>query len=584
MHKTAGRSGADLLAEALRSMGLRRAFGVCADQTNPIFIGLAQRGIEVIGARNESGAIHMADGSARATGELGVAIVGGGPGHVASVAGVAVAQSAASPVLLISGQPPLEVRERNGHQILYQADIMRSLSKWSLEIVSPEVLAEFVARGWRVALAGKPGPICLSIPIDVLEAPVPPAGGGGPADYRVKPLARRAEMLSAITCEGIAEARALLATAKKPVMIIGGGAWWEISQAVLDAAVSKLEMPVFTLDQARGLIPDDGVRCFGYAHPSFNRTFRRMAEADVVLIVGTEVFMHTGAPRKKLFHPDSRIIQLHSDARQIGIVRAADVAVTGALEPALTQLVDRLWKEPQAAAAQGAWLQEIRNSYRENRKEWDDLYARHVSAEAIHPIQLCRSFERHLKPDVRIVIDGGDFVHWPRLYFPARGAGHWMDGAELGMLGASLPVGIGAQMAAPAGQTWVFIGDGGLNYYAWELATAVQYKVPIKVIVGNDACWGVERRLQTEHYGRTVAVDLEETRFDRFAQLVGAEGFRVERPKELDSVVDAFVASPGPSVLDVRIPRDCGRPLLDRYSPVAEMQDEDAGNRRSVEK
>jgi acetolactate synthase I/II/III large subunit len=563
MHKTETRTGADLLADALKSLGMRRAFGVCADQTNPIFVGLAQRGIEVIGTRNESGAIHMADGSARATGEPGVAIVGGGPGHVASVAGVAVAQSTASPVLVISGQPSLSVRERNGHQILYQADIMRSLSKWSLEMVSPEVLAEFAARSWRVALAGKPGPVSLSIPIDVLEAPIPAAGSGGPVDYRVKPLARGVETLSAASGEGIAEACALLATAKTPLMIVGGGAWWEMSQGALAAAVAKLEIPVFTLDQARGLIPDDGDRCFGYAHPSFNRTFRRLAEADVVLYVGTEVFMHTATPQKKLFHPDSRIIQLHSDMRQIGIVRAADVAVVGPLEPSLTQLAESLKKHPQAEAAQSAWLQEIRKTYQGHLKEWDELHARHASAEAIHPIQLCRSLQRHLKPDVRIVIDGGDFVHWPRLSFAARGAGHWMDGAELGMLGASLPVGIGAQMAAPAVQTWVFIGDGGMNYYAWELATAVQYKVPIKVIVGNDACWGVERRLQAKYYGRTVAVDLEETHFDRFAQLVGAQGFRAERPEELDAVVDAFVTSSGPSVLDVRIPQDCGRPLLD---------------------
>lgn len=563
MQKIETRTGADLLSDALRNLGVRRVFGVCADQTNPLFVGLAKRGIEVIGTRNESGAIHMADGAARATGEPGVAIAGGGPGHVASVPGIAVAQSAASPVLLISGQPPLDLRERNGHQILYQADIMRSLTKWSFEIVSPETLAEFAARGWRAALAGKPGPVSLSIPINVLDAPIPNAGSGGPVDYRVKPLARKAEMLNATVGDSIADACSLLAAAKKPLMIVGGGAWWELSQAVLAAAVAKLEIPVFTLDQARGQIPDDGESCFGYAHPSFNRTFRRIAEADVVVIVGTEVFMHTGAAQKKLFHPNSRIIQLHSDERQIGIGRAADVAVIGPLEISLPQLVHMLKKEPQVASAQKAWLREIRKSYRDHLKEWDNIHERHASGKGIHPIQLCRSLARYLNPDIRVVIDGGDFVHWPRLSFPARGAGCWMDGAELGMLGSSLPIGIGAQMGSPVEQTWVFIGDGGMNYYSWELATAVQYKVPVKIIVGNDACWGVERRLQTKHYGMTVAVDLEETRFDHFAQLVGAEGFRVERPEDLDAVVDAFVASAGPSVLDVRIPRDCGRPLLD---------------------
>lgn len=563
MDKTRGKTGADLLVEALKNLGVRRAFGVCADQTNPIFVGLSRRGIEVIGTRNESAAVHMADGTARATGEPGVAIVGGGPGHVAAVAGVALAQSAASPVVLISGQPPLDVRERNGHQILYQADIMRSLSKWSLEIVNPNLLGEFVARAVRISLAGKPGPVSLSVPIDVLEGPIADASEGGPSGYRVKPLPRGAEQLGALVGEGIAEACAVLAKGKKPVMIVGGGAWWEMSRSLLASLVKKLGIPTFTLDQARGLVDDDGQYCFGYAHPSFNRTFRKLKSADVVVLVGAEVFMHTGAPQKNLFHPDSRIIQLHSDPKQIGIVRAADVSVTGPLDIALTQLAEFVKKKPDVAAAQEEWLREMRTAHKDNQREWDDLYARHASPDAIHPVQICRSLERHLTPDTRIVIDGGDFVHWPRLYFPARGAGNWMDGAELGMLGASLPIGIGAQIAAPAEQTWVFIGDGGLNYYAWELATAVQYKVPIKVIVGNDACWGVERRLQLKHYNETVGVDLNETRFDQFAKLVGAEGFHAERPDTMDAVVDAFVASPGPAVLDLSVPKGCGRPLLD---------------------
>jgi acetolactate synthase-1/2/3 large subunit len=563
MNKTAARTGADALMDALKALGVRRAYGVCADQTNPLFVGLPERGIEVIGTRNESAAIHMADGSARASGEPGIAIAGGGPGHVASVPGVAVAQSAASPVVLISGQPTLNVRERNGHQILYQADIMRTLSKWSLEVVNPNLLSEFAARAVRMAFAGKPGPVSLSIPIDVLEGAIADPVDGGTSSYRVKPIPRGNEALAAVQGEGIAEACAALAAAKRPVMIVGGGAWWEMSRGALPPLVKKLGIPTFTLDQARGLVDDDGETCFGYAHPSFSRTFRKLADADVVLIVGTEVFMHTGAQQKKLFHPESRIVQLHSDPKQIGIVRAADVSVVGPLEPALTALAGSLKQRPEAVKAQAQWLDDMRAAYREHRQEWDALYQRYASSEAIHPIQLCRSLERHLTRNTRVVIDGGDFVHWPRLYFPARGPGNWMDGAELGMLGSSLPVGIGAEMAVPADQTWVFIGDGGLNYYAWELATAVQYGVPVKVIVGNDACWGVERRLQTKHYGRTVGVDLAETRFDDFARLVGAKGFRAERPTELDHVVDAFVAAPGPAVLDVKIPRDCGRPLLD---------------------
>src|SRR5258706_10947175 len=183
-HLTA--TGAAELARTFKQLGVRRVFGLCSDQTNSIFCALALEEIDIIGTRHESAAVHMAEGWARATGEPGVAVIGGGPGFVNCVAGIAVAQAAAVPVVVIAGQPPLATRERNGHQIVYQADIVRSLTKWAQEITSSEIVGEFVARGFRIAASGKPGPVCLSFPTNVLEGAI----NTPTTPYKILPLLR----------------------------------------------------------------------------------------------------------------------------------------------------------------------------------------------------------------------------------------------------------------------------------------------------------------------------------------------------------------------------------------------------------
>lgn len=545
------------VARTLKAIGIRQVFALCADQTNSLLDALSVEGIEIAGTRQESAAVHMADGWARATGEPGVAIVGAGPGYVNAVTGMAVSQSAATPVIVIAGQPSLHTRERNGHQILHQADIARTLTKWSQEIYSPAIAAEFVCRGFTMATSGKPGPVSLSIPLNVLDAD---------AEGSVyKPVRHNWWPHSLSTMQGpeISKALAILSTARSPVMVVGGGAWWEVNRSDLLSIVSRLRIPVFTTELSRGLIEDDGQVCFGYAHPSFNRTFRELPRSDLLVLVGTEMNLHTGAPARKLIGSSTRILQLHRDAGQIGVGRPTDVALIGPLKGALEALAAGL--APSATERYQPWLKHIRERYAAHREEWSELTRKHSGhgSGEIHPMQVCASLARYYSKEVRVIIDGGDFVHWPRLYLQALMPGYWMDGAEIGALGASLPVGIGAQLGNPAQQTWVFIGDGGIGFYGFEISTAVEHNLPLKIIIGNDRCWGVERRLQQKHYGRTVATSLPDIQYHALAQSLGAQALLVEDAGKLDSAIDAMVKSDGPFVLNIRITRDAGRPLMD---------------------
>ena len=547
-------TGAAELARTFKQLGIRRVFGLCSDQTNSIFCALALEEIDIIGTRHESGAIHMAEGWARATGEPGVAVIGGGPGFVNGVTGIGVAQYAAVPMVVIAGQPPLHTRERNGHQILYQADIVRSLTKWSQEVTHPDIVAEFVMRAFRIATSGKPGPVCLSIPTNVLEGAINPAL----PSYRAYPLKRDADDLGAVNAGAAAAAVELLNQSARPVMIIGASALRGIGSKALAGLAARLGIPAFTFEVARGLIPDDGEICFGYAHPQYNKTFHELKSADLVVLVGAEVSLHTGEHKKKLLGAQTRIIQVHNDAEQVGIGRASDAAIIGPLAAGLEALA--AGHDVAARRRQSAWLEHMRGQHSEHRSEWKSLHEKHCAGNgAIHPLRIHTSLQRHYTDRIRLSIDGGDFSHWARVFYQAKTPGYWLDKTEMGNIGVSLPVGIGAQLANPAEQTWVLIGDGGFGFHGFELSTAVEHKLPLKVIVGNDHCWGVERRLQLAHYGRTIATDLPEIRYDRIAQELGARGLHVDDPAKLDTAVDELVSTDGPAVLNVAMQRDAGR-------------------------
>ena len=186
------------------------------------------------------------------------------------------------------------------------------------------------------------------------------------------------------------------------------------------------------------------------------------------------------------------------------------------------------------------------SSIPEQRAEWKSLQKKYcVGNPAIHPLRVHESLARHYSDRIRLSIDGGDFANWARVFFQAKTPGYWLDKTEMGNIGVSLPVGIGAQIARPADQTWVLIGDGGFGFHGMELSTAVELKLPVKVIVGNDRCWGVERRLQLALYGRTVATDLPDVRYHEMARAMGAQGLYVDDPAKLDAAVDELLSAPG---------------------------------------
>jgi acetolactate synthase-1/2/3 large subunit len=351
----------------------------------------------------------------------------------------------------------------------------------------------------------------------------------------------------------IARAAALLASAQRPVLVLGGCAAQHQPHDALASAVRRLGIPAFTNGHARGVVADDGALVLGHASPLFNGAFRIAADADLWLVGGAAIDYNIAS----VVAPGASVIQVHRDARQLAVGRVPTLGVEGDTAATLTALADAAPSQ----ARWSAWLEACRARYRAQHAGWSRTLAQaRAQRGGIHPAALCEALSRYRTPGMTLVVDVGDFVNWPKAYFPALAPARYMDGGALGNLGGALPIALGAQLARPKDPVWAFTGDGGYGFHSWDLSLAVERKLPLKVIVGNDAAWGTEKRLQCAAYGRDIACELPAIRYDRHAELLGLLAFHAETTGELESIVADFVSASGPCLLDITLAPQAGRP------------------------
>ncbi|HBH03656.1 MAG: hypothetical protein A2W08_02130 [Candidatus Rokubacteria bacterium RBG_16_73_20] len=538
-------SGAHLLVRAMRRHGVERIFGLCGDHVNSIFNACLDEGLTVVDTRHESGATHLADGWARVTGRPGVSVVTGGPGHTNSLTGLATAWMAASPMLAISGMHETRLRERGPLQEVDQLDMVRSITKWARVAEDPRRLGEYFAAAYREAVSGRPGPVHLTIPSDVAEASVDD-DVGLPEPFRVEPAAAGQAALDA--------AIGLLHRAERPVVLAGSGVWWSRGWEALERFVEVAQLPCFTIGMARGAMSDEHPLCLGYADPVLNAAAREIRRADVVLLVAKRIDFRLAYGG--LFGPDAALIQIDVHGPELGHNRAAQLPIQADARVALEQLAAAA--ERHGGWRQKPWVEELRRA----RRAFLAASATDEASEVapLHPLRIVREVREAAGSDVTWVIDGGDFAQWCRLALPARLPGHWVRLGAMGTLGASIPFGIAAQLAHPREPVVVLTGDGGMAFHAWELHTALRFKAPLVVVVGNDCGWGMERELQRAFYDRTVGTELGQVRYDQVLAAMGGHGERVEKPAELRPALERALRAGRPACVDVAM-RGVASPL-----------------------
>jgi len=528
-------TGGRLVARMLQKEGVTTAFTLSGLHVAPILAGCVEEGIRLVDTRHEQAAAHAADAWARLTRGVGVAIVTAGPGVTDAITGVANAWAACVPLVLLGGAAPVFNLGRGSLQEMPQTQLFQGITKWSDRVPTADLVPSYLARAFRVARAGRPGPVFLEIPWDVLS------NGADEALAEAQRL-YRTDARQPGDPEKIDQALRLLAAAERPVVLAGSAVYWDGAAEVLDRLARKTGAPVYLNGMGRGCLPAD--------HPSFLQLSRKeaLSKADVVLAVGTPLDFRVGYGAEPTFAAGARVVQVDVDGAEIGRNRPIEVGVVGDARSVLEEL--------EAGAGQrwggSLWLAALRLA--ESQKRERQRVFEESEQKPIHHFRLARAVDNVAgKADVTYVADGGNVVAVAAKVLRVAGPGRWLDPGPLGCLGVGAPFAIAAKLLAPERPVCVIQGDGSFGLNGMDFETAVRFKLPMVIVVGNDAAWGQILIPQRAMHGAEAATRLASTRYDRIVEAMGGKGEHVEDPKELEPALERAFASGAVYCVDVAI-------------------------------
>ena len=517
-------TGADLLVETLVAHGVKTVFSLSGNQILSIYHATHGRGVELLHTRHEAAAVHMADGWGRLTEAPGVALVTAGPGHLNAVSALYTALMSESPMVLLSGHAPRAQRGRGAFQEIDQVGAARPVVKAAWVAESAEGLGDDIARAFAVASSGRPGPVHVSLPGDLLEAAVP----GTPA----APHPMRLDT-ARLPDAAIRRVLDLLGEAKRPLILLGAAMARARRRALVERFTELTGVPALAMESPRGV-----------NDPALHAAATCLPEADVVLLLGKALDFTVRFGQAPAFAAGARLLRIDID------VAASDRLALGvAADPAaaIVQLTN-------AARTRGwqrsSWADEVTRARVSQPKEWEALATEDRAP--IHPLRVCAALRPLVAQGAVLVMDGGEFGQWAQAGLDAETR---MINGPAGSIGSAIPLAMAAKVAQPERPAIAVVGDGTFGFHAMEMDTAVRHRLPIVVVVGNDARWNAEHQLQLQHYGadRAVGCELLPTRYDRLVETLGGHGELVEHPAELTRALTRAMASGKPACVNVMI-------------------------------
>ncbi len=531
--------GADIVARAIERAGVQPVFTLSGNQIMPVFDATIDTGLQLIHVRHEAAAVHMADAWARLTGSVGVALLTGGPGHANGVSALYTALASESPVVLLSGHAPLAQLGAGAFQEMAQADLATPVVKAAWTANNAQHLGDDVARAVRTALGGRPGPVHLSLPADVLDAVVEATGETIPPPSAFQPVSRP---LDADTARSLLAA---LAESRRPLILAGPALASASGRRVCRNIETASEIPTVVMESPRGI-----------NDPSLGAFSEVLREADCILLLGKRADFTLGFGRPPVLDADCTLIQIEPDA---DVDARAPRVFSDSITPARTVFADS------AAAAQALlqatrehsgkhadWHARVQEAIAYRPPEWADM--RTPAGEALHPVEVCRAVEPILAAHAGAVLisDGGEFGQWAQACLDAP---HRIINGPAGAIGSALPFAAAARMARPDGPVIAMLGDGTAGFHCAEFDTAVRYGLPFVAIIGNDARWNAEYQIQLRKYGaeRLVGCELLPSRYDKVAEALGGHGEYVTTAAELPGALQRALGSGLPACVNVRV-------------------------------
>jgi acetolactate synthase-1/2/3 large subunit len=545
-------SGAEIVVRALLDQGVEVLFGYPGGAVLPIYDALfAEPALRHVLVRHEQGATHAAEGYARSTGKPGVVLVTSGPGATNAVTGIVDALMDSIPLVVITGQVATHLIGTDAFQECDTIGITRPCTKHNYLVKSVEDLPRIIHEAFHIATSGRPGPVVIDIPKDVQFAK-----GRYQGPQEVTPTHNYAPRTRG-DASRIAEAAAMIANARRPILYTGGGVInaGPRAAALLRELAELTGAPVTSTLMGLGAFPASNKQWLGMVgmHGSFEAN-NAMHDCDVMVAIGAR-FDDRVTGRLDAFAPTSRKIHIDIDASSISKNVRADVGIVGDAASVLEDLI-AAWKQRNYKADRGAladWWREIeawraRQSFRFRQ---DD--------ELIKPqYAIQRLFELTRGHDVYVTTEVGQHQMWAAQFFHFDEPNRWMTSGGLGTMGYGLPASIGVQIAHPDSLVIDIAGDASVQMTMQEMSTAVQHELPIKVFILNNEWMGMVRQWQQllhgERYSHSYSASLPD--FVKLAEAFGCVGLRAERPDELDDKIREMISVKRPVIFDCRVTKE----------------------------
>lgn len=536
-------TGAQALIKSLEMQGVETVFGLPGGAILPVYDPLLESPIRHILVRHEQGAGHAAEGFAQATGRPGVAIVTSGPAATNIVTAVADAYVDSIPIVVITGQVATTSIGTDAFQETDTTGITMSVTKHNWLITQASDIPRVIAEAFHVATTGRPGPVVVDLPKDVAN------------DTMEWYWPRRLDLPGyQPTVKGhakmIEQAAAMIASSKRPVIYAGGGLIRGNASAELRALVDRSGIPVVTTLMARGVIADSHPLCLGMPgmHGNFTAV-TSLQQADLVIALGSR-FDDRVTGKIDAFAAKARIIHVDIDPAELGKVRRPDVPIVGDVKSVIPEITRHL---PAQAPDLSEWISQLRAW----QEQYPYSYEPSLPGAAIKPQYVVERISALAPADTIVVSGVGQHQMWASQYFKFENPNSWINSGGLGTMGFAVPAAIGAKTGRPRSTVWAIDGDGCFQMTAQELVTATAERIPIKVAILNNGYLGMVRQWQEmfyeERYSEVfLSPDLPD--YVKWAEAMGAIGFRVDQTSEVDLVIEkANQINDRPVVIDFRV-------------------------------
>ena len=531
------RNGGEILVDALLAHGVDRAFGVPGESALPLYDALLKNAnrLQFVTCRHEASAAHMAEADGKMRGGPGVCMVSRGPGAMHAAIGVHTAQQNSGGLVLLVGQVPRAERGREAFQEMNYEAVFGCMTKWTAEIDDTARIPDMVAKAFHVAASGRPGPVVLSIPEDVLDELSDAAD--------VAPLAIERPTPGA---DEVAKLREMLQKAERPLIVIGGPGWTPQAADDIKAFAVANELPIVCAFRSQGIVEDGFAHFVGDLGFAMNaKLAARVKAADLLIVVGERLCDATTQGYSLLTppKPSQTLIHIYADKAELGRVFAAALPIHAGAAEAAAALKSVKVAPPAAWKAARLAMRAEYDAYR-------------TPGERRGKVDMARvvSFLGERLPDDAIVTNGaGNYCIWVHRYYRYRGFGT-QAATKGGAMGYGFPAAIAAKLRHPERAVVAFAGDGCFAMAMAELATVAQQNLPLVILVVNNSIYGAIRYHQEIHFpGRVSGTDLENPDFAALARSFGLVGEAVEDDADFPAAFERAMASGKPALIELRV-------------------------------